>query len=69
MGVQTNHGGSSAQEPGSLQVQDEVCPNPQTPKFMIRQRHGKLFNELNLSGLDLWDPELADKACRLHAEY
>ena len=56
-------------EPGSLQVQDEVCPNPQTPKLMIRQRHGKLFDEFDLSGLDSWAPELADKACRLLAEY
>ena len=36
---------------------------------MIRQRCGKLFNELDLSSLDLWAPELADKACRLLAEY
>ena len=36
---------------------------------MISQRHGKLFDELDLSGLDLWDPELADKACRLLAKY
>ena len=56
-------------EPGSLQVQDEVCSNPQTLKLMIRQRHGKLFDELDLSGLDLWDPELVDKACQLLAEY
>ena len=56
-------------EPGSLQVQDEVSPNPQTPKLTIRQRHGKLFDELDLSGLDLWAPELADKAHRLLAKY
>ena len=56
-------------EPGSLQVQDEVCSNPQTLKLKIRQRHGKLFDELDLSGLDLWDPELADKNCQLLAEY
>ena len=56
-------------KPGSLQVQDEVCPNPQTPKLMIKQRHGKLFDELDLSGLDLWDPELVDKACQLLAKY
>ena len=36
---------------------------------MIRQRHGKLFNELDLSGLDSWAPELAEKACQLLAEY
>ena len=54
---------------GSLQVQDEVCPNRQTPKLMIRQRHGKLFDELDFSGLDSWAPELADKACQLLAKY
>ena len=27
-------------DPGSLQAQDEVCPDPQTPKLTIRQRHG-----------------------------
>ena len=56
-------------EPGSLLVSDEVCPDPQTPKLMIRQRHGKLLNELDLSGLDSWAPELEDKACQLLAEY
>ena len=56
-------------KPGSLQVQDEVYPDPQTPKLTIRQRHGRLFNELDLSGLDLWAPELVDKACWLLAEY
>ena len=43
-------------EPGSLQVQDEVCSDPQTLKLTTRQRHGKLFDELDLSGLDLWAP-------------
>ena len=56
-------------EPGSLQVQDEVCPDPQTPKLTIRQRHGRLFDELDLSSLDAWAPELGDKACWLLAEY
>ena len=36
---------------------------------MIRQRRGRLFDELNLSGLDSWAPELADKACQLLAKY
>ena len=44
-------------------------PNLQTPKLMVRQRHGKLFDELDLSGLDSWAPELADAACWLFAEY
>ena len=56
-------------KPGSLPVLDEACPNPQTPKLTIRQRHGKLFDELDLSSLDSWVPELADKACQLLAEY
>ena len=40
-------------EPGSLLVPDKVCPDPQTPKLTIRQRHGKLFDELDLSKLGL----------------
>ena len=31
-----------------------------TPALTVRQRHSKLFDELDLSGLDLWTPELAD---------
>ena len=44
-----------------------LTPKPQ--KLMIRQRHGRLFDELDLSGLDLWAPKLADKACQLLAKY
>ena len=36
---------------------------------MIRQRCGKLFDELDLSGLDSWTPEMADKACQLLVKY
>ena len=36
---------------------------------MIRKRHGKLFDKLDLSGLDSWAPELVDKAHWLLAEY
>ena len=43
-------------EPGSLPVRDEVSPDPETPKLTIRQRHGRLFDELDLSGLDSWTP-------------
>ena len=46
---------------GELPVQDKVCPDSQTPKLTIRQRHGKLFDELDLSGLDSWAPELVIK--------
>ena len=43
--------------------------NLPTPRLTIRQRHGKLFDELDLSGLDSWAPELADTACWLLTEY
>ena len=42
---------------------------PHTLRLTIRQRHGKLFDELDLSGLDFWAPELADTACWLLAKY
>ena len=56
-------------DPGRIPVQDEVCPDPQTPMLTIRQRHGKLFDELDLIGLDSWAPELVDKACWLLPQY
>ena len=56
-------------EPKSLQVEDDMRPDPHTPKLMVRQRHGKLFDELDLSGLNSWAPELAESACWLLAEY
>ena len=40
-----------------------------TLRLTIRQRHGKLFDELDLSGLDSWAPELVDAAHWLLAEY
>ena len=40
-----------------------------TPRLTLRQRHGKLFNELDLSGLDLWALELVDAAHWLLAKY
>ena len=43
--------------------------DPHTPRLTVRQRHGKLFDELDLSGLDSWDPELADAALWLLAKY
>ena len=56
-------------KPRSLLVPDEACSDLPTPKLMIRQRRGKLFDELDLSGLDSWAPELVEKACQLLAEY
>ena len=40
-----------------------------TPRLTVRQRHGKLFDELDLSGLYSWAPELADAAHQLLAKY
>ena len=40
-----------------------------TPWLTVRQRHDKLFDELDLGGLDSWTPELADAACQLLAKY
>ena len=40
-----------------------------TPMLTARQRHGKLFDELDLSGLDAWTLELAYAACQLLAKY
>ena len=42
---------------------------PHTPRLTIRQRHGKLFDELDLSGLDSLTPKLADAACWLLTKY
>ena len=53
----------------SLQAGNNTCSDLYALKLMIRQRHGKLFDELDLSGLDSWAPELADEACQLLAEY
>ena len=43
--------------------------DPHTPRLIVMQRHGKLFDELDLSGLDSWAPGLADGACQLLAKY
>ena len=43
--------------------------NSPTPALRVRQRHGKLFDELDLSGLDLWTPKLVDTAHQLLAKY
>ena len=40
-----------------------------SPRLTVRQRHGKLFDELDLNSLDLWTPELVDTAHQLLAKY
>ena len=56
--------------PKGVQLQEEGA-EPQeshTPKLTLRQRHGKLFDELDLSWLDSWPPELVDATCWLLAK-
>ena len=52
-----------------LQEEGDKLQDPHTPKLTVRQRHGKLFDDLDLSGLDSWPLELADTACQLLAKY
>ena len=52
-----------------LQEEGDKPQDPHTLKLNVRQRHGKLFHKLDLSGLDSWPPELANAACQLLAEY
>ena len=40
-----------------------------THVLTVRQRHGKLFDKLDLSGLDSWTPELVDTAHQVLAKY
>ena len=57
--------------PNEVQFQEAVMSprGPHTPQLTVRQRHGKLFDEFDLRGLDSWSPKLADAACWLLAEY
>ena len=52
-----------------LQEEGDMPQDLLTPKLTVRQRHGKLFDELDLNGLDSWPPELADATHWLLAEY
>ena len=56
-------------ESESLQDRDDTHLNLQTPKLMLMHRHGKLFNELDLSSLNWWAPKLVDAAHQLLAKY
>ena len=47
----------------------EQAQDPHTLKLTVRQRHGKLFDELDLSRLDSWPLEVVDATCHLLAEY
>ena len=52
-----------------LQEESDKPQDLLTPKLTVRQRHGKLFDELDLSGLHSWPLELADATCWLLAKY
>ena len=56
-------------ESEGLQEGTDKSADFHTPRWTVRQRHGKLFNELDLGGLDSWTPELPDAACWLLAKY
>ena len=56
-------------ESESLPVKDDTYPDLHIPKLTVRQRRGRLFDELDLSGLDSWAPKLADATRWLLAEY
>ena len=56
-------------ESEGLQGGADKYPDSHTPRLMFRQRHGKLFDKLDLSSLDSWTLELADAAHWLMAKY
>ena len=45
-----------------VQEGEDGPQNPHIPNLTVRQRQGKLFEELDLRELDSWSPELADAA-------
>ena len=47
-----------AKSPVGAQLPQDPCAS----KLTVRQWHGKLFDELDLSGLDSWPPAIADAA-------
>ena len=48
---------------------EEEPHTPQLPRLTVRQRQGKLLEELDLSGLASWPTELVDSAWLLLVEY
>ena len=56
-------------EDEQLLEQADESHDSHTPRLTVRQRHGKLFNELDLSSLDSWIPKLVDAMCQLLAKY
>ena len=52
-----------------LQEGGDKPQDPHAPKLTVRQRHGKLCNEFDLSVLGSWPLELANSTCCLLVEY
>ena len=50
------------------EVSDEVH-SYQMPKLTVKQRQEKLFEELDLSGLEFWPPELVASTWSFLAKY
>ena len=57
--------------PMRIQLQEggDEPQSPNAPRLTVRQRHCKLFDELDLSGLDSCPPKLADATHQLLAKY
>ena len=53
----------------SLTEASEGVHHHQTPKLTVKQRQEKLFEELDLSGLESWPPELVASTQSLLAKY
>ena len=55
---------------GSMGAMGEVADNShQMPKLTMKQRQKKLFEELGLSGMESWPPELVASTQSLLSEY
>ena len=55
-------------QPGMMEALDKA-QGTQMQKLTMKQREEKLFEKLNLSGLESWPPKLVDSAQSLLAEY
>ena len=53
----------------SLTEASEEAHSPQVPRLTMKQRQEKLFEELDLSGLESWPAELVSSGQSLLAEY
>ena len=52
-----------------VQEEEDGPQDPHSPSLTTRQRQGRLFEELDLSGLNSWPSELAEAACHFLVKY